>query len=543
MEKERVLLSSSDDVMFRRWHRASLEAKLTFLVLAILVFVLTLISYAENQISIRIVERNLRESASETAATIAAELERGVPDTQKLFDMLSAFDEANEELYDVAVFRQVAGSVLTVEASMRGKAGPSEEHQRAMRTQQRVDVVVHAGGERYLSVAFPVPISDGSNTSPGCIGVWMSLHSVDVLRRQYRNLLLITVPLSIVVLALLVRVVFTRFLHRPLRDLAETIGKVESGELSVETTVARRDEIGLISERFNRMVGRLREAVDEREALLARVNDFNKELSQKVGEATRELEDKNREQQRLNAELYYMQRRLARTERLTLAGQMTATFAHEMGTPLNLISGHIQTLLKKPIHDQKLQEKLGLIYAQAERLTAIIRSMLDRTRTPVVKLEATDLNGVLERVLAAMNPTIVARSVYVEKRLEHELQPVAADESQLEQVFSNLLANSLDAMPRGGTLSVVTEADEDSVRVIFGDTGEGIPEAELPQIFRPLYTTKEIGRGTGLGLAIVKEIITAHGASIRVESELRKGTVFIIEFPLTPAAKGVVLGS
>ena len=125
MEKERVLLPSSDDIMFMRWHRASLEAKLTFLVLAILVFVLILISYAENQLSIRIVERNLSESASETAATIAAELQRGLPDTQKLLDILSAFDETNHELIDIAVFRQSEGSVLTVEASMRGKTGPS----------------------------------------------------------------------------------------------------------------------------------------------------------------------------------------------------------------------------------------------------------------------------------------------------------------------------------------------------------------------------------------------------------------------------------
>jgi signal transduction histidine kinase len=110
---------------------------------------------------------------------------------------------------------------------------------------------------------------------------------------------------------------------------------------------------------------------------------------------------------------------------------------------------------------------------------------------------------------------------------------VFGDEIQLEQVFLNLFNNSLDAMPRGGTITIATVNSGKGVRVEFRDSGEGMTAAALSQIFRPFFTTKEIGKGTGLGLSIVEEILSAHGATIDVKSDLGRGTTFIFFFPAT----------
>ena len=109
---------------------------------------------------------------------------------------------------------------------------------------------------------------------------------------------------------------------------------------------------------------------------------------------------------------------------------------------------------------------------------------------------------------------------------------ILGDEAQLEQVFLNLLNNGLDALPRGGKITILTEQSEGVVRVLLCDNGEGIPASSLSQIFRPFFTTKEVGRGTGLGLTIVKEILSVHGASIVAESEVGQGSSFRLEFPV-----------
>jgi signal transduction histidine kinase len=264
------------------------------------------------------------------------------------------------------------------------------------------------------------------------------------------------------------------------------------------------------------MLSRLREVGQERDKLAEQVRRLNEELSDKVAKGNRELREKNQELQNLNEELYYLQKRLTSVERLTVAQQTTARLAHKIGTPLNLISGHIQVLQQSRPEDSALQEKLQIVHSQIEKVSGIVREMLDETRKPVLDLKPLDLNQLLDRILAVVEPTLAAREIKVDKRFTLDLDHIEGDEVQLEQVFLSLVHNSLDAMNQGGT---------------FGDTGEGIPPTIVGHIFRPFFTTKEIGRGTGLGLAIVKEILTAHGATINVESVPTLGTTFTLDFP------------
>jgi signal transduction histidine kinase len=255
------------------------------------------------------------------------------------------------------------------------------------------------------------------------------------------------------------------------------------------------------------------------------------EIEAKVAESTRELEEKNRELRRLNEDLYYTQRRLARMERLSAAQHIAARFAHKIGTPLNLVSGHIQMLLQSRTEDQVLTKKLQLIQSQLEKLETIVRDMLDETRKPVLQLDAFDLNRLLDRICTLVEPTFAGRGIRVDRKLPAVPVTILGDEIQLEQVFLNLFNNALDAMPEGGMLTVRMVESGDGVRVELCDTGEGMTDSALSQMFRPFFTTKEIGRGTGIGLSIVKEILTAHGATIDAESELGRGTAFTIVFP------------
>jgi signal transduction histidine kinase len=176
-------------------------------------------------------------------------------------------------------------------------------------------------------------------------------------------------------------------------------------------------------------------------------------------------------------------------------------------------------------------KRLDVIADQIERITNIVRSMLDSTRRPSLQLRSTDLNSLLVRILEASQPTLTARNVDLTTDMSAELKLIEADLDQLQQVFINLINNSLDAMPGGGKLMVSTRNEGEAVVVELADTGTGITEDHLDLIFEPMFSTKE-GRGTGLGLTIVKRIISEHGGEIDVQSQSAGGTLFRLKLPV-----------
>lgn len=506
-----------NSAMSFRWKAASLEGKLTLLVAAVVASVVGVVAYLDNRYAVRAVEHELLDTSASVADSIAAQFEDGLPPASAAPKLLAAYLHSYHQILEIEVFAVTpnASPSLLASTSAGEPRGFSEEHRAAIRDGKQEVREVTQGGRRVLSVASPV-VAGGQVI--GGVGVWCSLETADVIARQNRRRALVVVPLSIALLVVLLRWVFIRMVHRPLRELESAMTRAEGGDLEARVRVERPDEIGLIAGGYNRMLGRIR--------------GFNEELSEKVQQATRALNEKNQELRRVNEELYYLQRRLSRIERLTVVEQLAAGFAHKVGTPLNLVSGHLQMLLQTRTGDPALHEKLRLIYSQIEKLTAVVRDMLDDTRKPVVELVPLDLNRLLRRILTLVEPTLALRSVRVETDSDPDLPSVPGDATQLEQVFLTLLNNSLDAMPEGGELRVTTEHVGGFARVRFADTGEGIPDSVKAQIFRPFFTTKEMGRGTGLGLAIVKEILTAHRASIRAESELMRGAAFILEFPV-----------
>jgi signal transduction histidine kinase len=263
-------------------------------------------------------------------------------------------------------------------------------------------------------------------------------------------------------------------------------------------------------------------------------------LRDRVREATIELEERNQQLQETNLELWRTNRRMNELGRLAAAGQTAAHFAHEVGTPLNLISGHVQLLKSDLDRDPRdAESRIRTISAQIERIERIVRRMLDKTRFET-ELAPLDLNSVLRKLCDAMSPAFDKRNIHLIETFADNLPLMAGSSDRLQQLFLNLINNSLDAMPEGGYVEIQTSIDgkqgkTQRIVVDFTDTGTGMTPEVLSHIFDPLYTTKDRGQGTGLGLVIVSQIVSEHGGKIEVKSELGKGTRFRLMFAAIPS--------
>jgi signal transduction histidine kinase len=207
-----------------------------------------------------------------------------------------------------------------------------------------------------------------------------------------------------------------------------------------------------------------------------------------------------------------------------------ANVAHQIGTPLNLVSGHVQLLLHE-MQDPTLRRRLEIVDAQVQRVVSAVRDLLERAR-PRHDRKVLDIRAMLGRLGDAMRPRLASTGVTLDLRIPPELPPVVGDETQLELALLNLVTNALDAMPQGGALTLVVEALESSVRIDVRDTGAGIPPEIRSHIFEPWVTTKPSGRGSGLGLSIAKDVIARAGGTIVVSSTAGQGTVFTIDLPM-----------
>ncbi len=225
-----------------------------------------------------------------------------------------------------------------------------------------------------------------------------------------------------------------------------------------------------------------------------------------------------------------MENEMRRISELAAIGQLAASIAHELRNPLSSIKGAAQYIRKEYEDHVLMCEFLDIIIEEVNVLNKITTEFLDFARPTRFNLKETDVNDVLFRLLQFMQMDISKHAVQVEPNLAYDVPRVIADDKQLEQVLRNIILNALQAMPEGGKLSVVTSSEPDGVNISVTDTGLGITETQLKQIFVPFFTTKT--KGTGLGLAIVQKIVENHGGRIRVKSQVGQGTTFQVYLPL-----------
>jgi PAS domain S-box-containing protein len=226
---------------------------------------------------------------------------------------------------------------------------------------------------------------------------------------------------------------------------------------------------------------------------------------------------------------------LRQTERLAEVGTLASGMAHEIGTPMNVILGRAEQLMRKT-DDEPTRKGLATIVSQVERITKIMNQLLTFARRKASEPRQVNIGQVAEDCLEVLQERIRRAHVTVETDFETALHPVLvhADPDQMSQVLLNLFINAIQAMPAGGTLRIGIVRKDRHVQIVVADTGQGIPPEDLPKIFTPFFTTKEIGQGTGLGLTVVHGIVQEHGGSISVESVPGRGTTFTIMLSAEP---------
>jgi signal transduction histidine kinase len=225
-----------------------------------------------------------------------------------------------------------------------------------------------------------------------------------------------------------------------------------------------------------------------------------------------------------------MREELWRARELATVGQTMTDVAHQIGTPLNLASAHVQLLREEIQNDPGAERRLGIIAAQVERVITTVRDLLERGR-PRPTGRPMALRPLLARLTDSGQVLGAAQHVRVTLDVPDDLPPVIADEAQLELALMNLVTNALDAMPAGGQLIVSAAARTDGIVIEVRDTGPGIPPELAGRIFEPWMTTKAPGRGTGLGLGITRDVVQRARGTITFEPALSGGTVFRVTLP------------
>ncbi len=222
-----------------------------------------------------------------------------------------------------------------------------------------------------------------------------------------------------------------------------------------------------------------------------------------------------------------------RSEKLASIGRLAAGIAHEINNPLTSVLTFSSLLLRKAEEGQR--ERLEIIVKETTRCREIVRELLNFARQSEPRKEPCNINRIIENALSLTKNQLKVSENYVTMVKElGDLPPLQADPDQMLEVFINMIINAIDAMPKGGELRTRTRLleNEKSIEIRVIDTGQGIPKENLEKVFDPFFTTKEAGKGTGLGLAVIYGIIEAHNGSIDVESEVGKGTTFIIKLPV-----------
>lgn len=227
-----------------------------------------------------------------------------------------------------------------------------------------------------------------------------------------------------------------------------------------------------------------------------------------------------------------LEQRLVQTDKLSSIGLLAAGVAHEVNTPLAVISSYAQMLTKQVSADDPKSKLLDKIAKQTFRASEIVNSLLNFSRTSKTEFEEVDLNRSVRETLSLIEHQLEKSGVRVEFSPESGLPPIKGNHGKLQQVFLNLFLNARDAMEEGGTLRVSTSSDEGRARVTIADSGRGIEPEHLGRIYDPFFTTKGAKKGTGLGLAVTYGIVREHSGSIEADSQPGAGTTFRLDFPL-----------
>ena len=339
----------------------------------------------------------------------------------------------------------------------------------------------------------------------GILNLDFSLAPMYAQLRKTSKVFIVSTFVNLVILTAGIALIMTRLLRKPLNRLGQGMALVEEGDLTVRMPERANDEVGQLMHGFNSMVSNL-------------------------GQAQNELQ-----------QCHYQQ--MERAERLASIGEMAAGLAHEIKNPLAGIGGAIDVLADDYPEADPRREVMSQIKKQVSRLDKTVNDLLYFGRPGNPEFGYVDINSLIKQtqLFASQHPE--AKNVNWIEELTRDLPFAWGDHKQIQQVLLNLMINGLQAMKDGGVLTVQTDTfardGNGWIRVDICDTGPGIPEAELQNIFTPFYTSKT--EGTGLGLPICRQLMETNGGRLKVASTVGKGACFTLEMPAAKEQEGVAL--
>jgi signal transduction histidine kinase len=418
--------------------------------------------------------------------------------------------DREQSIDQVRFFNRDLAPVIVSHPLKVGEAIPADALRRVMQSGAS-EVFAEQRGRLPVITAI-VPVHGRSGEVDGAMEIVRIGAAVD--RRTRAAITDVFVRLAVLLAAtvLLTALSLQRQVLWPLAELARGIQRLGEGHASGPLPVDRSDEIGKVARQFKEMGERLQEAHRQREAETERALLLEQQARQAAA--------------------------------LAVAGKLAVAFAHEVGTPLNIISARAEFILRALAPDDPRREDIAAIVGQIDRISRIITTVLDVVRPQAPKLELIEIEPILQELLPLLRIAARPRGVTLQSSVEDRLPPVRGDAAQLQQVLINLVVNALDATPPHGTVTVSARAqprgDRPGVALSVSDTGSGIEPELQAKIFESFFTTKPRGQGTGLGLAIARDIVRGHAGDVFLESAPHVGSTFTIWLPAAePSRDGV----
>ncbi len=356
---------------------------------------------------------------------------------------------------------------------------------------------LEGGREQYFSII--VPVRGGGDSQQGALEVVLPLRQVNqALAGTTRRFLFFTVALTAGLGAVII-LIARWSISQPLHRLIGAARRLGGGDLALRIEPSGVIDLDQLGEELNRMAAGLEEQHRSRE-------DYYRQ----------KLE---------------LERGLRHAEKLASVGQLTSGLAHEIGTPLNVISGRAEQLLSRMPEGGSDRKGLESIIRQSEQIAELIERLLAFSRKDVRCWEEVDLSGLVREALNLCRMRFSRDGFAVDLELDLSVASMTGDINAMRQLFVNLILNAIQAMGGRGLIRVTSVMAEENLQIVFEDSGPGIPAELREKVFEPFFTSKDVGEGTGLGLYIVANIVEDHGGNILIEDHPGGGARFVMTFP------------
>ncbi|CAN5914639.1 hypothetical protein BH11MYX3_BH11MYX3_40300 [soil metagenome] len=411
-------------------------------------------------------------------------------------------EAAAREFLETATSKRESLQARWIWLDAKDRDAPRASHEELAVLEQGEVVTLRDSGRRVLLTYIPVAVPERRR---GGLEIAQSLEQLDTyIRDSLRSEILGSVS-AVILAALLALALGVVFIGRPINRLAAKARRVGTGDLTGPLELDQRDELGELANEINLMCERLSDESTARE------------------QATEQLRH---------------------ADRLTTVGKLASGLAHELGTPLNVVQGRAKLILDHEVEGKDVDDSARIVVEQAERMTALIRQLLDFARPRPLHKAPVNVSTVAGRVCQLVATIARTANVTLTPPPADESLRIAADDGQLTQVLTNLVVNGIQATPAGGSVTLTAKLVDQLQPAYVGseeqrwmtievkDTGSGLDEAARARIFEPFYTTKEVGAGTGLGLSVSWGLVREHGGWIDVQSTPGDGSTFTVFLPI-----------